>query len=270
MHHYVHETGMKQIVRRSFALRIMYFGLALGLIAFISNSTVAKAADEASYCFNDWPPYAFMGADGAEGISVEILAEASRRANIIPSFVELPWNRCLELVRSGELDAVIDAAKRDEFIQGPASFSAYTNHFWVRQDDPAAVYNETALKGRTIGLVQGYVYPESLMAVVERAGMAIDYAVDDGNNLRKLAFGRVDVIVADMFGTLHVVRENDLRVRRLLPAHSVDSLYPSFGPRRQALQVRVNAMLEIMLADGFIDKLYFRYFDVGFQDAMPE
>jgi polar amino acid transport system substrate-binding protein len=228
-----------------------------------------SAAEEVSYCFNEWPPYAYLDGAQAKGISVEILTEATRRAGMTASFVELPWNRCLEQVRSGETDAVIDAAERAEYIQGPASFSAYTDHFWVRADDFAQVYDATALENRTLGLVEGYVYPDSLIADVEQADMKIDYAVDDGNNLEKLAAGRVDVIVADLFSTLHIVREKGLALRQLLPAHSVDMLYPSFGPERGDKQGRVDAALQGMLRDGFIDGLYRRYFGIGFQDAMP-
>ncbi len=267
----IHRTAARLLgLAPSKAPRVCRFAPIVLLAGLIAFSGGAKAADEISYCFNDWPPYAHMDGATARGISVEILAEATRRSGRDARFVELPWNRCLESVRSGEIDAVIDAAHREEYIQGPASFSAYSNHFWVREDDPAQVYDDTMLIGRTLGLVEGYVYPETLIAEANRAGVTIDYAVDDGNNMEKLARGRVEVIVADLFSSLHTVREKGLAVRQLLPAHSADLLYPSFGPERGDKQRRINEALEEMLRDGFVDNLYRRYFGIGFREAMPQ
>ena len=92
------------------------FILTLLLAAF--SSPAARAEDSVvTFCFNDWPPYSQMVDGKPSGISVEILREAATRSGLRPPFVALPWNRCLQNVRGGMIDAVIDAGPREEFLQ---------------------------------------------------------------------------------------------------------------------------------------------------------
>lgn len=222
------------------------------------------------YCFNDWPPYAMMTDGEAGGISVEILREATKRAGMKANFVELPWKRCLEMVRRGSLDAVIDAAERPDFRQGEVSFSYYTNTFWVREDFPIDSLDFTALAGKTIGVIDGYVYPDALMEDIGRAGMRIETSIDDGTNIRKLAFGRVDSIIGDYVATLRFAEENGLALKPLAPTHSADRLYPSFNKDRADLHKQIDERLAGMMADGTIEAIYRRYLGKSLDDIWPE
>lgn len=251
--------GMQTLGRRLAAA----FVLVLVLTAAVGGAN----AKEISFCFNDWPPYSKLENDKPAGISVEILREAARRAGYSATFRELPWKRCLDLVKKGEIDAVIDAADRDEFLQGPVSVSLYTNTFWVHDKSGLKKLDFEALRGKTIGLVNGYKYPKQLSDDIARAEMKIDYAVDDATNLRKLGFGRVDVIVADHVSTLLEVKTKGLTLTPLSPAHSADRLYASFNPARQAAQKTINDALAAMLADGFVDRVYRRHLGIGFKDV---
>ncbi|KAA3625938.1 MAG: hypothetical protein DWQ08_08660, partial [Proteobacteria bacterium] len=103
-----------------------------------------------NFCFNAWPPYTYVEDGKAQGVSVEIAREAATRAGFAATFVELPWIRCLEAVRKDDrVDAVLDAARRPDFIQGSTSTSVYTNTFWVREEaqqqrfDPSTLRDES-------------------------------------------------------------------------------------------------------------------------------
>ncbi len=186
---------------------------------------------------------------------------------MIGVFVELPWKRCLEMVRRGELDAVIDAAERPEFLQGPTSFSLYSNTIWVNGEAPAGVHGFGDLRGKTIGLIDGYVYPDSLTADIGAAGLTIEYSVDDETNLRKLAFGRVDAVVGDLVSTTVLIRDRGLtNLRPILPSHSADRLYPSFARDRKAAHAAFDSALEAMMQDGFIDSVYEKHIGLRFSD----
>ena len=258
---------MKPFIRTSSALapvrRLAAVGLATFLLALARDA--ATQATEVGFCFNAWPPYAYVEDGKAGGLSVEVLREASRRSGLTAVFHELPWKRCLHLVRTGELDAVIDASDRPEFLQGPATYNVYTNTFWVREDDAMQAFDLDAFKGKTVGLVSGYNYPDELAI---DPPYRIDYSVDDAMNLRKLTGGRVDAIVADMVVTLQLRREQGLPIRPIAPSHSVDNLYPSFNPGRKPLQRRIDAALAEMIDDGSIDRAYGARLGVDYSEVV--
>jgi ABC-type amino acid transport substrate-binding protein len=209
-----------------------------------------------SFCFNEWPPYASTVDGEAVGLSVDILRESARRAGFEPRFVALPWKRCLQMVENGEIDAVMDAAERPQFIHGEVSFSVYTNVFWVRAADGPSSFEQAAREGGRLGIVAGYVYGDALEEMFERSGMAIDKSVDDGTNIKKLGFGRTDIIVADYASTRLFATENNLDLRALLPAHSLDRLYASFHVGRREKMEKIDRALRAMCAEGWIRNAY--------------
>lgn len=233
-------------------------------LTFLTGHPVAAQAADLRMCYNDWPPYVYNQNGVATGISVDIMTEASRIADITISFHGFPWNRCLEMVRQGEFDGVLDAAERAEYLQGPASFSAYTNTLWVHQNSTITTLDFDALSGKSIGLVSGYNYPQELMDEFKRVDARVEFALDDETNLRKLAFGRVSAIVADFASTLLVTRNKNLNVRAISPTHSSDHLFPSFYKERQAEQAKINAAIEALIDDGTVNKIYQKHLGVEF------
>jgi len=246
-------------------------------IAVVCLSSVMPGAGHAQqgqstvrFCFNSWPPYIQQDETGVSGISVDVLTEAARRADLTAVFEELPWNRCLEMVRQGTMDAVVDAAGREEFLHGPSSYSVYTNTIWVRDDDPLDSFSIDLLKGRRIGLVHGYEYPDALHSDMTNAGSTYEFSVDDAANVRMLAFGRVDAIIADLVSTLSFAREHGLSIHPLVPDHSVDRLYPSFNPDRADLHRALDAALADLIDDGTVDRAYRNHLGVGFEDVIRQ
>jgi len=255
------------------------FALTIGALVLCLATARAVGADEVrvvTFCYNDWPPYAALADGEAVGLSVDILREAVRRAGQRPHFVEFPWKRCLQAVRDGEVDAVMDASDRPEFVHGAVSFSVDTNTFWVREDDPQIVFDAAALAGRRLGLVTGYIYGDAMDALFAEHGMQIDRSVDDAMNVKKLSFGRTDVIVGDFVSTQRFVNAKRLNLRALQPSHSVDFLHTAFNPARAAIMQRVDAALLEMCRDGWIEAAYRKTLGVGFSvvtgaaDCTPE
>lgn len=240
------------------------------ILMFAFSTPVAAQEYDVSFCYNDWPPYVSTKKGVAKGISVDVTREAAKRAGLSVSFQELPWNRCLEMVRQGEIDGVMDAAERPEFLQGPASFSAYTNTVWVHENSVLQQFEFSALEGKTIGLVSGYSYPQDLLDNLKQVDVKIDYAVDDETNIRKLAFGRVEAIVADFANTLEIARVKHLGIRPLTPTHSRDLLYLSLNPNRMAAHKALNAAIEEMLSDGVIEQIYRDHLSVGLSELVGE
>lgn len=245
------------------------FGFLAAFILAMDGRSARAEDDALRICFNDWPPYTFVHDGVPGGISVDLARLTAERIGKRAVFSQLPWNRCLDAVREGKQDAILDAADRPEFRQGPTSFSAYSNTFWVRVGDPARRYAPEILRGRRIGLVHGYYYPEDLLDLMRSASESIDYSVDDATNLRKLAFGRVDAVIADLASTLILARTEELPLRPLSPSHSADALYVSFNARLTGLQREFDAALRVLIESGAADRVYHRHVDMGICEVNP-
>ncbi|MDJ0833230.1 MAG: transporter substrate-binding domain-containing protein [Gammaproteobacteria bacterium] len=229
----------------------------------------ALAAQEAlQLCFNQWPPFAMYEQMAFRGISIDIIKEASRRLEQPVEFVELPWKRCLQNVEDGTMDAVIDAADRDEFIQGPVSISIYSDTFWVHAD--SSFRSLTDLKDRSIGLVDGYNYSQTVTDLISELNLSSETAVDDQGNIRKIAFKRVDTGIADLVSTFDYIKIHQLNLRPILPPVSVDKLYLSFSKQRAEAQEKYNQQFEVLLEEGFVDKVYQRYIGQSFSELLQD
>lgn len=248
---------LKAIARSIFVATIIIFFPRPGLLA--SESWV-------TFCFNDWPPFVTNTNAGPEGISIAIIKESARRIGLQVRFEELPWNRCLQKVKDGEIDAVIDAAERTEFIQGPASFSLFSDTFWVREQGGAVNYSD--ISGGKVGLVDGYNYGSSLLDYLDVLNLQQEMAVDDPTNIRKLAFGRVNVIIADLASTLHFSRRHGLSIRPILPPFSYDRLYASFSQDKVEIQHQFDQIFTELLNDGFIDTVYQQHLGTSYSEIL--
>lgn len=237
------------------------------VVMLVAGQGPAHAADTVSFCSDHWPPYSALSDGEIRGISVDVAREAARRAGLTAKFQELPWNRCLEMVRQGLMDAVLDAAPREEFVTVSTSVSSYTNTLWVRAGSGLTRMDFSELAGLRMGLVDGYWYPEDLMAKITGAGMIIDRSVDEATAIRKLAFGRVDAIVADRIVTRHFANRHNLALRALVPDHSSDMLYMSFNSEKAGLRDRIDTALAGMKRDGTIRDVFVRHLGPGVQAA---
>ncbi len=226
------------------------------------------ADDSLKFCFNQWPPFAMYEQGLYQGISVDIIKEASRRLEQPAEFVELPWKRCLQNVEDGTMDAVIDAADREQFIQGPASFSIYSDTLWVHTDSNFQTIED--LKNRSIGLVDGYKYSQSVQDLIDELKLSSETAMDDQGNLRKIAFKRVDTGIADLVSTFDIIKQRQFNLRPILPPVSVDKLYLSFSRQRTEVQKKYNQQFEDLIAEGFVDKVYQRYIGESFSDLVKK
>ncbi len=223
-------------------------------IFLLVASPAAHAAESVSFCFNDWPPYTQIGDEGPEGITVQIVQRAADMLGLEARFFEHSWDDCLQKVEDGEYDVLLDAAKREAYLQGPTSFNSYTDTFWVRNDSKVNRYDE--LTGGKIALVKGYNYADSLMAHIDDLGLEIVRGEDDPSNIRDLADGKIDAVIADLASTFVYTNENKLQVHPILPPFSVDLLYASFNRELLTLQQAFDRTFAQLLEQGYVDEVY--------------
>lgn len=257
----------KPAQRLRFRFFMSRFILPLIIVSCLSVAH-ARAEESITVCFNNWPPYTRMTDAGAEGISVEVVERAAMQLRREVRFVEREWNECLEKVEQGEFDAIMDAAQRDAYLQGPASFSLYSDTFWVSNSRDISRYDQ--LRGGRVALVTGYNYDDRLMAQLEDLDMRVIRGKDDPTNVRDLAMGKYDAVIADLASTFVYSRDNDLAIHPILPPFSYDRLYLSFNRDRVEAQRDFDRAIGKLLESGAVDDIYERLIGTPFSSFVDD
>ena len=229
------------------------FTCLLALLLSISPLPVLSS-DAVSVCFVEWRPYTRMTDTGAEGISVSIMRRAAELLGRELRFEEHGWNECLQKVKDGELDVILDAAERSEYLQGPTSFSIYSDTFWVNNDSDISRFEQ--LTGARLALVDGYLYDERLLAHIKNLELKVVWGGDDQTIVRDLAAGKVDAVIADLASTFIFVREENLDVHPILPPFTFDKLYASFNSEKTDLQREFDRAFAQLIEQGYVNEVY--------------
>jgi polar amino acid transport system substrate-binding protein len=159
-----------------------------------------------------WPPYVHEQEGVAAGIDAELLAEISRRMGRELAIEFLPWDTCVEMVKTGDADGIFSLnrnAEREAFLAYPEEHNFDSaSVFFARREASLAFETYADLAGKRIGVIEGYSYAGGLM---ETPGVILEPASSDVTNLKRLVSGAVDLAVADRLVGLHLARELGIR-----------------------------------------------------------
>ncbi|WP_374351409.1 substrate-binding periplasmic protein [Chitinimonas sp.] len=158
-------------------------------------SLACLAGPKVQLVSTDYPPY--FSPTMAENGTVVAIARAAFEAAGYEVEVEFrPWARLLAETRAGNFDAVVAvwySADRNDYLTYSEPLVETLLGFYGRREQPIEVRNLGALREYQIGTVRGYANPPAF----EAANLNKDDAVDDMTNLRKLAAGRLDLVLID-------------------------------------------------------------------------
>ncbi|MBL8833075.1 MAG: transporter substrate-binding domain-containing protein [Rhodospirillales bacterium] len=183
------------------SLRLLAAGAALllGATAASAQITLKFAAEDKEL----YPTYVGNGSETlAEkpGTTVELIRLVAQDLGFKAEFVRAPWRRCLDLLKEGAVDAVVNgsfSAARLEFgafpMAGDKADPARRSLSWTytlyRKKGSPASWDGKAFSGLAapIGAPLGY----SIVADLKKLGVQIDEAGDAEINLRKVSAGRI-------------------------------------------------------------------------------
>ncbi|MDH0863004.1 transporter substrate-binding domain-containing protein [Mitsuaria sp. GD03876] len=183
----------------------------------------------------EFPPYTGSTLPGG-GVACEITRAALAQGGHSMLLSFRPWARALLEFQRGDHDGVIGAwrsEERERTMRFPQPLGILNQiGFMARVDRRRRVDDLAALRHLRIGVVHGYANP----ARFENANLAVEGAVDDLANLRKLLAGRVDLALIDKGVGAHLL-ETQLRdaagkLAWLEPAVSEVPLYTVFSKTR--------------------------------------
>jgi len=219
----------------------------------LADNTVVMATTE-------FAPY--MGAQlNHQGVAVAIAAEAFRREGYTLQIRFLPWVRGLAYAKEGKVDGMVGmwySQERTQWFAYSRSVMSNKIGFYERRDNPIAFTDLAKLKPYTIGVVRAYANPPAFDA----AHLHTDEAVDDITNLRKLAAGRLDLVLIDKAVAQYLI-DNSLpelkgQLQWIEPPVDILPLYVGLSKQAPDFQKKLtalNAGMESMQRDGTLTRL---------------
>jgi len=183
-------------------MRTLHLLLLLAAGAACANTpTQLSVCDEA----NEWPPYTYYRRiDGQRsqqltGFTVELLRRVAERRGLQLRIEMLPWKRCLEAVRHGEILGLLNAIRTPErdrdYLMSAVIYETRLLYLWSKRQHPDGLKlrNQVELAALRVGGVHGYSYSQLDAAEQARMVRAPNYA----SLMQMLHLGRVDVALVN-------------------------------------------------------------------------
>lgn len=229
--------------------------LISGLLLTLLLLSPASAIDRITVVSDIWMPYHGKPGSSREGYAVEILRTVFKRRGVKVDYVDRPWKRAVEEVRSGRADILIGAFKDDlpDFIYpkqslGKAIMCIYSNRKeWKFR-------GVESLKDVKTGMVKGYGYRSWFNDYVKKNPQKVQVLHGDDafpRLIRMLAQDRVQAVPSNKAVMDYYIKTNGLQDVIFMAGCGKDG-----GPRNLYIALSPdNPSRSMILADIFDDEL---------------
>ena len=215
-----------------------------------------------------FPPNYYFEDSEFKGSAAEIVIEAFSRMGVEFEIKEYPWPRMMEMLKTGELDIIIDvqlSEERSEFLDfSSEKLISYNDAFFKLTDSDIAFngdFNE--LSEYTIGTVQSFYYGNSFAKAVEDGIIKVEEASTFEQSILKLLNHRMDLIV-------NIVAVGEKAIDDLGYSDMIEPLEPYINSEDSYIAFsKVNNLKELrdlydetirkMHEDGTIEAIYNKY-----------
>lgn len=165
---------------------------------------------------DSWEPYVMDAQADRPGFMVEVVTKALGKAGFSVDFKVIPWTRALADTASGKADGIVgiyfDQALKKHFIVPEEEAGISVNHLFVLRSSSWVYSGPRSLETQILGTIADYDYGELTTYIEDqiksKSGRVQVVFGNDAlqSNLRKLAAGRVTVIIEDALVAVHEAR----------------------------------------------------------------
>ena len=220
---------------------------------------------------SEYPPFEYKDANGdIKGIDADTVLEVFKNSGYEVKFRVEPWLRAVELVKNGEVDAIISVEHSPEHdtIFLPSDPISYTQNFFFKKKDlKINPKNITELNSYNIATIAGYPYGTKFDDAKFAHLDPITSNDPQADNLKKLEAGRVDLMVCEVNTCLYYMSQDpklsNIDYIESLPIDDVSPYYMGFSRKNMArsaiLLQDFNLALKAYIAGGKRDKNLAKY-----------
>jgi polar amino acid transport system substrate-binding protein len=202
-----------------YSLKLRLSSILVFFCLFVTNTDVYSAEKKLIIVGEEFAPFEFIQDGKVVGIDIDIVKYIFSKMNIPVEFRIQPWKRAWYNVEAGKADAILSTSlkeKRKPYLLYPQENMWVSEYvFFVMKDQvqPNFTGYQTAIQQKlTIGIINGNSYHPSFWQAFPYRNGATNFQGDlvsvqlneqlDGvnkfeQNLKKLARGRIDLVIAD-------------------------------------------------------------------------
>lgn len=235
--------------------------LLLLLVILSLYALPAQSTEKVILSTLEWQPYIGQTMKN-NGYVAAVVNEAFKRNGIDVELQFHQWTRTVGLAMAGEVDGYFPeyyAENIEEYANFSVPFPGGPLVFFKLKDNDVTFNSLQDLKGLKIGVVKGYTNSKEFD---EADFLLKDPAKDDLTNFKKLAAGRIDLLLVDKFVGLQILKEQlpDKVGEIVFMEKSLEEkdLYVCISKKAangDALLKAFNEGLNQMKADGTISKI---------------
>ena len=244
----------------------------LVLLIYLFSWNVAAEDENDVITFSYWkeasPPFVFSADKDQEHIKsglIKNLAELiALQLDATPAFVKLPVQRIEPQLLSGQID--IDCITNpiwkehpEAYDWSPAMFEG-ADRLLVRQKEASKVTSLDDLRGKVLGVYNGYVYHPDIMKMIDQGDIEAVKVVDIDHGVQLLLLSRIDVLID--FDILLAYKLNDVHKNSLAFADFIPETYKlhcAYSKKMRFDENKVNKIISDLVFKGDVRRLLNSY-----------
>lgn len=216
-----------------------------------------------------YKPYTFIDEEGElTGFDVDVWTEIGARLETTVSFQTSEFSGLFGMLDTGKITSIANQItvtdERKEKYDFSSPYVFYGAQLVVASDNET-IMNLESLKGKKVGVSLGSNYEQIIKSFdTENEVEVITYESYLGS-LQDVAVGRIDAVLNDRLAGLTMINESGLDIK--FGGEPVEMLYNAFpfvqSDENSKLLVEVNMAIEEMRADGTLEEISKKWFDVN-------
>lgn len=179
----------------------------------------------------------------------------------------VPWARALYMLENGSADAMFPlfkTADREAFTDYSDPFTTEDTALFVLKGSPISWSADlSTLKNYKFGRVRGYSSGNLLDTLITNKDITLDEAVSTQLNIKKLLYGRIDIMIEAKYVALAELKKNkQLKDVKILGIVAENTSYLGFSKKNNKLETIAlfNKTLHSMKENGNYQLIIDNYF----------
>lgn len=249
---------------------LMVRSLGLALVLCMGLAAGVACAHDAPLVFvgNVWEPWLLdTSAPGGAGECAEVLQAVAARAGVQVVVRNMPKPRYQSMLRQHEADGIVCASPAwDKELAGQLVYTppfAYARDLvLLRSDLSQDVKAPCDLAGLQVGATTGYWYGDEMHQLFQSGLARREDAPVMLYNIRKLAAGRLDAVIAEQHEVQWASMRQGLPLRgfkRCYPFGAGEPVCIAIAHHRKELLPRFTKALEALQREGVLQSIAMRY-----------
>ena len=191
---------------------------------------------------SDWPPFNFAENGTPKGYSVDFMNLLGKKTGLKIEYVTGPsWNQFLEMMKSGDLDVMLNIVKtpeRQKYLLYTDPYFENPNTILTHRNKPYGSLEE--LSGKTVSVPKGFFYEEILKR--DYPGINLHLVKNSLEAMKAVSYGKADAALGELAVFNHLIE------RHMMTDLAISGEVKTENPELVLLNIAVRKDLPVLLS----------------------